>query len=270
MIVQKNAAHDARKEWIEVNRIMKADIIEQRIRKTIEWLREQVELSHTKGLVVGISGGIDSAVVGCLIQRAFPNNSLGVIIPIKSSPSDLEDARELVRTSSLKAIEIDLGQVRLDMLNRVEKEMGSLWKEEYRRISDANMRARLRMTCLYTVANNLGYLVVGTDNAAELYTGYFTKHGDGGVDILPLAHLTKEEVYEWAQYLQVPQSILDKAPSADLWEGQTDENEMGTTYACIDAHLRGESIPEKDLTVIENLHRNSEHKRHTPLQPPKF
>lgn len=249
---------------------MKADTIEQKIQKTVEWLREQVKVSHTNGLVVGISGGIDSAVVGCLIQRAFPKNSLGVIIPIKSSPSDLEDARELVRTSSLKSIEIDLSQVRVDILDQVEEKMEGLWKEEYRRISDANMRARLRMTCLYTVANNLGYLVVGTDNAAELYTGYFTKHGDGGVDILPLAHLTKAEVYEWAKYLRVPRSILDKAPSADLWEGQTDENEMGTTYACIDAHLQGENIPQKDLEVIERLHRSSEHKRHTPSQPPKF
>ena len=113
-------------------------------------------------------------------------------------------------------------------------------------------------------------MVVGTDNAAEIYTGYFTKYGDGGVDVLPIAHLKKSEVYEWAEYLGVPQSILDNAPSADLWEGHTDEIEMGTTYRCIDAFLDGQEIPDKDREVIERLHRNSEHKRHTATVPPKF
>lgn len=249
---------------------MKEQSIGEKIEKTVDWLREQVEHSHTRGLLVGISGGIDSAVVGCLIRKAFPDNSLGVIIPIKSSEKDLENAREFVDVSGLKSIEVDLSDIRETMLKKVEEEMDGLWKEENRRISDANMRARLRMTCLYTIANNLGYLVVGTDNAAEIHTGYFTKYGDGGVDVLPIAHLKKSEVYDWARFLGVPESILNKTPSADLWEGQTDETEMGTTYACIDAYLEGREVPEKDREIIERLHRNSEHKRHTPSTPPKF
>ena len=238
---------------------MKNEILEQKIRKTVEWLREQVAQSHTRGLILGISGGIDSAVVGFLIKMACPDNSLGVIMPIKS-----------FEKANLTHMTLDLTQAHSLMLGIVKETMQDAWREDFARISDANTRARLRMTGLYTIANNLGYLVVGTDNAAEIYTGYFTKYGDGGVDVLPIAHLKKSEVYEWAEYLGVPQSILDKAPSADLWEGQTDEIEMGTTYRCIDAFLDGQEVPEKDREVIERLHRNSEHKRHTATVPPEF
>lgn len=249
---------------------MKNEILEQKIRKTVEWLREQVAQSHTRGLILGISGGIDSAVVGFLIKMACPDNSLGVIMPIKSSEKDMEHAKELVEKADLTHMTLDLTQAHSLMLSTVKETMQDAWREDFARISDANTRARLRMTGLYTIANNLGYLVVGTDNAAEIYTGYFTKYGDGGVDVLPIAHLKKSEVYEWAEYLGVPQSILDKAPSADLWEGQTDEIEMGTTYRFIDAFLDGQEVPEKDREVIERLHRNSEHKRHTASVPPKF
>ena len=249
---------------------MKNEILEQKIRKTVEWLREQVAQSHTRGLILGISGGIDSAVVGFLIKMACPDNSLGVIMPIKSSEKDMEHAKDLVEQANLTHMTLDLTQAHSLMLGIVKETMQDAWREDFARISDANTRARLRMTGLYTIANNLGYLVVGTDNAAEIYTGYFTKYGDGGVDVLPIAHLKKSEVYEWAEYLGVPQSILDKAPSADLWEGQTDEIEMGTTYRFIDAFLDGQEVPEKDREVIERLHRNSEHKRHTASVPPKF
>ena len=249
---------------------MKNEILEQKIQKTLELFRVQLEKSHTRGLILGISGGIDSAVVGFLIKMAFPDNSLGVIMPIRSSQKDMEHAKELVEKANLTHITLDLTQAHSLMLSTVKETMQDTWREDFARIADANTRARLRMTGLYTIANNLGYLVVGTDNAAEIYTGYFTKYGDGGVDVLPIAHLKKSEVYEWAEYLGVPQSILDKAPSADLWEGQTDEIEMGTTYRCIDAFLDGQEIPDKDREVIERLHRNSEHKRHTATVPPKF
>ena len=128
------------------------------------------------------------------------------------------------------------------------------------------------MSTIYTVANNLNYLVVGTDNAAEVYTGYFTKYGDGGVDLIPIANITKAEVYEWAKVLGVHEDIINKAPSAGLWEGQTDEKEMGTTYKMIDAVVEGrlDEVPEKDLQIIERLHRISAHKRATAPAPPKF
>lgn len=244
--------------------------IEEKIAKTVEWLRKKVEETGSKGLIVGISGGIDSAVVANLIKLACPENSLGVMLPIKNSDEDLNDARELIASCGIKGFAVDLTSENESILNKVSEQMGDLFNEENRKIADANMRARLRMTTLYTIANNLNYLVVGTDNAAELLTGYFTKYGDGGVDILALANLLKSEVYEWGAYFNVPKNILDKAPTAGLWEGQTDEKEMGTTYNYIDMYLQGKEIPQKDKEIIERLNARSAHKRTMPPYPPKF
>lgn len=244
--------------------------IEEKVAKTVEWLRMKVEETGSKGLMVGVSGGIDSAVVANLIKRACPENSLGVILPIKNSDEDLNDARELIDSCGIKGLTVDLTTENESILNKVSEQMGDLFNEDNRKIADANMRARLRMTTLYTIANNLNYLVVGTDNAAELLTGYFTKYGDGGVDILALANLLKSEVYDWGAYFNVPKNILDKAPTAGLWEGQTDEKEMGTTYNYIDMYLQGKEIPQKDKEIIERLNARSEHKRTMPPHPPKF
>lgn len=246
--------------------------IAKKIDLTVNWLREKVLESKSKGLVVGISGGIDSAVVAVLIKKAFPENSLGVVLPIKSNRQDEEHARLLIDKYKISSMNIDLTQVHEVLFNNIKGNMEKtkLWNPVYEKISDANLRARLRMSTLYTFANNLGYMVVGTDNKAELYTGYFTKYGDGGVDILPMANLLKREVYEWAKFLEVPDQIINKAPSAGLWEGQTDEIEMGTTYDYIDDHIIGKNIPEKDMLIIEKLHNSSEHKRIVIPVPPIF
>lgn len=227
------------------------------------WLKEQVKKSGSKGLLVGVSGGIDSAVVACLIHKAAEDNSLGVIIPIKSSKNSLEDAKKLIEKEKIKSITLDLTdahEIILDKtINALKEE--KILKEEYKAITDANLRARMRMSALYAVANNLGYMVVGTDNVEETYTGYFTKYGDGGVDILPLKQIHKSEIYEMAKILNVPESIINKAPSADLWENQTDENEMGVSYPTIEKYLSGNDVDEKSKQIIERLHKNSEHKR---------
>lgn len=245
--------------------------IDKKIDSVVKWIRDQVEVSKTKGVLVGLSGGIDSSVVGFLIKKAFPQNSIGVIMPCKSNEKDKQDAMEVAKACGLEYIVVDLTDEQDAILNKVTSglESKNIDISDAKRLTDANLRARMRMSTLYTVANSLNYLVAGTDNAAELYTGYFTKYGDGGVDILPIANLPKREVYEWAKHLGVPQTVVDRAPSAGLWEGQTDEAEMGTTYNMIDDYLEGKEIPQKDKEIIERMHEKTEHKRTMPPMPQK-
>ncbi|WP_093135479.1 NAD(+) synthase [Salinibacillus kushneri] len=246
--------------------------MKNQIDQLTKWLQDQVKESGVNGLLVGISGGIDSAVVAHLIKRAFPNDSLGVIMPCKSNPDDKKFAEMVVESSGIKSIKVDLTESHEVLYSTIQnqlKEQNEL-NESKARLADANLRARLRMSTLYTMATNYGYLVTGTDNAAEWYTGYFTKFGDGGVDLVPLLHFTKGEVRELAKELGVPDEIINKAPSAGLWEGQTDEHEMGTTYDNIDKYIRGESVPEEDKNIIENMHERTAHKRELPKSPPKF
>lgn len=236
--------------------------LDDQIDKVIAWLRVKVKEANAEGLIVGVSGGIDSAVVSALIKKAFPANSLGLILPCLSNPQDKEDALAAINAVGIKFSEIDISESHNFILRQVEDKVAD--GKFNARFADANLRARLRMSTLYTVANGLNYLVVGTDNAAEVYTGYFTKYGDGGVDLLPIAQFTKGEVREMAKLLGIPERIITKAPSAGLWEGQTDEDEMGVSYDLIDKHLRGEEIPEVALRKIAALHKKTQHKREMP------
>lgn len=238
-----------------------------KINKTVQWLRDMTEQAGANGLLVGISGGVDSAVVAFLIKRAFPNKSLGIVLPCESSKEDIEDADRVIKACGIDFYTFDIGEAHSMVAGMVFQSLADV-EESNKRIAQANLKARLRMAALYTVGNALNYLVVGTDNAAEIYTGYFTKYGDGGVDILPLAHLSKREVKLWAKHLGVPKEVVDKAPSAGLWEGQTDEEEMGTTYDMVDDLIEGKGVPERDSRIIDRLHRCSEHKRNLPPTPP--
>ncbi|KGX93496.1 NAD synthetase [Pontibacillus halophilus JSM 076056 = DSM 19796] len=246
--------------------------MQKKIDQLVEWLQQQVNGAGLNGALVGVSGGIDSAVVAHLIKRAFPNDSLGVIMPCKSNPGDQDAAHKVIDSCEIDHLTVDLTETHEVMFSTIAEQLKQkeTYEESQERLADANLRARLRMSTLYTVATNHKYLVVGTDNAAEWYTGYFTKYGDGGVDLVPLVHFTKGEVRELARELGVPSEIVEKQPSAGLWEGQTDEKEMGVTYDTIDAHLKGEEIPEDDRKIIEDMHRKTEHKRNLATAPPKF
>ena len=131
--------------------------------------------------------------------------------------------------------------------------------------ASANIGPRLRMMTLYAVAASEGRLVAGTGNRSEGYMGYFTKWGDGAYDINPIADLTVTEIYEFLEYLNAPKCVIEKAPSAALFEGQTDEDEMGVTYAAIDKFLFTGEASEKDKKIIDRYHKASEHKRRMPL-----
>jgi len=243
-------------------------IMQSKVNKIVQWLQQQVKEAHVKGLVVGLSGGLDSAVVTKLIKLACPENSLAVIMPIKSNPADLKDADKVVMASDINSLTIDLTATHDMMFHSIKKNIveEQAWNNNNGQINDANLRARLRMSTLYAVETNYNYLVVGTDNAAEWHTGYFTKYGDGGVDIQPIIDLTKEEVAKMARFLNLPDAVIEKTPSADLWVGQTDEAELGTSYKYIDRYLEGKTIPAEDKKVIENLHFRTEHKRNIARQ----
>lgn len=246
--------------------------MEAKVNYLVEWLREQVKAANMNGLLVGVSGGIDSAVVANLIKLAFPDHSLGVIMPINNSATDEEDAIKVVKQANLDYMIVDLSNVHERLLNQINTSLQAkkTLRSDKIKLGDANLRARLRMSTLYTIANNYGYLVCGTDNEAEWYTGYFTKYGDGGVDVNPLVHLKKFEVRQMADYLNVPESVITKKPSAGLWEGQFDEDELGVSYDAIDRFLAGEDVNEQERMRIEMLHKQTQHKRNLPLMPPPF
>ena len=226
------------------------------------WIGEQVRGAGLSGAVVGLSGGIDSAVVSGLCARALePENVLGIIMPAHSSPADQRDAELVAREWGIEYKTVDLSSIYDGMLQIVG---------EGNDLARANVKPRLRMITLYYHANTLNRMVVGTGNRSELLVGYFTKYGDAGVDLLPIAGLYKHQVWELAREIGVPQSIIDRPPSAGLWEGQTDEQEMGVSYADLDRVLEAIATGEEvdvDLAVRERImrmHRTSEHKRHLP------
>jgi NAD+ synthase len=211
-----------------------------------------------KGLVCGISGGLDSSVVAALIKKAAPDNHLCLILPCYSLASDIKDAQLAAKNFKLKTKTIHLCAV-YDSLLKILPDAS--------RLAKANLKARLRMLALYYFANKLNYLVVGTGNKSELMCGYFTKFGDGGVDLLPLGGLLKRDVRAIAGRLAVPQAIIDKPPSAGLWIGQTDEGEMGVTYQELDAILEGleknrkADMPAALVDKVKEKMRLSKHKR---------
>lgn len=234
--------------------------------KIIGWLKSRFEEAGARGLVVGLSGGIDSAVTVALCKRVCPENTLGVIMPCYSDPQDAVDAELVARTFDVQVEKVVLDEI-FELF--VQKLTGRPYDPSERDLTVANIKPRLRMTTLYFFAALRKSLVVGTGNKSELEVGYFTKYGDGGVDLLPIGNLVKTEVRELARYLGVPARIIEKRPSAGLWIGQNDEVEMGVTYEELDCCiLTGNCSLQAKKTVAE-LSRRSEHKKIMPLLPPE-
>jgi NAD+ synthase len=237
-----------------------------------DWLRERVHEAGARGIVLGLSGGIDSAVVARVAQMAFPDGVMAVIMPAQSDPQDAEDARLVAETFSLPVITVDLTRPVEELFVQAQQALGTgphgaaPADDKVSRLARANLKPRLRMTTLYYVANRLNYLVAGTGNRTEIAIGYYTKYGDGGVDLLPLGSLVKSEVRALARELGVPARVMEKPPSAGLWIGQTDEGEMGFTYAELEEYLRRgpDAVAPATASRIERLASASEHKRRMP------
>jgi NAD+ synthase len=224
----------------------------------VAWIRDLLENSGAKGIIFGNSGGKDSALVGILCKAAC-DNTVGILMPCASKRNysvDADDGRALAEQYGIECRTVDLTAVR-------EAELKAL--EGVVKVSDlavSNIAPRLRMTTLYAIGQSEGRLVAGTGNRSEGYMGYFTKWGDGAHDFNPIADLTVTEIFAFLRWLGAPRSIIEKAPSAGLYDGQTDEQEMGVSYRAIDEYLTEGTASERDRAIIERYHARSEHKRH--------
>lgn len=232
------------------------------------WIAEHVREAGLSGVVVGLSGGIDSAVVSGLCARGIgAKQVLGVCMPCHSNPRDAEDAALTAETWDIPFTTVDVSGAYDTLVAALPP--GS-------DLAYANIKPRLRMITLYHHANTLGKLVAGTGNRSELLAGYFTKYGDGGVDILPIAGLYKHQVRQLAAEIGVPPRIIARPPSAGLWEGQTDEAELGITYTELDTTLQAldtgdtAAIDPATLEKVQRMIALSAHKRRlAPIyQPP--
>lgn len=222
------------------------------------WIREKVEEAGARGVVLGISGGIDSSVAAVLAKRGLGDGVWGVIMPCHSDPTDVEHARLVAAKFGIETEYVDLTSV-FDRLSEVLPPGD--------RMAVANLKPRLRMAVLYYFANSRNYLVMGAGNKSEIMVGYTTKYGDGGADILPMGSLLKKQVRELARELGIPEEIITKPPSAGLWEGQTDEEEMGITYEELDRILvaiESDDVGEcnqESLDRVRVMMTASQHKR---------
>jgi len=228
----------------------------------VGWVKKRVKEAKAEGVVFGLSGGLDSSCVGVLCKKALDEKALGLILPCQSSPEDEDLALCLADKFNIKTERIVLDSL-------YDKYLEIL--PEGKKLAKANLKPRLRMVILYYYANNLNYLVVGSSNKSELNVGYFTKYGDSAVDLLPLGGLLKSEVRKLARDLGIPRKIITRAPTAGLWQGQTDEEELGLSYKDLDEAIiaieedkaKKFSNP-KIINKVRKMMGDSGHKRKTP------
>ena len=227
------------------------------------WLRERLAGASAEGFVAGLSGGVDSATSAALAVRAVgPERVLAALMPCHSQPEDAALGQLVADAFSIPTVIVDLSEA-YDALMAALPPSGHP-------LASANVKPRLRMVTLYYLAQSRNYLVLGSGNRTEIEVGYYTKHGDGGVDLLPLGGLYKTQVWELARELGVPQQVVERPPTAGLWPGQTDEGEMGITYAELDQVLTAietgdtDSIIPATLKKVQDMIARSAHKRALP------
>lgn len=229
------------------------------ITKIIDLMKDQI---RDRPPVLGVSGGVDSALTLMLLAKAYPLDRIrAYFLPDDSTPeSDYRDVEELARASRVKISTINIQP----MVDAFRKTLDVDQKEAL-----GNIKSRVRMVTLYYYANIYRGMVVGTTNRSEYIVGYYTKFGDGACDIEPILHLLKRQVRELSAELNVPRGIIDKEPSAGLWESQTDESELGMSYDELDSiiedifdHESQSSEPRYER--VRELYRNSSHKRRGP------
>ncbi|MBP3962468.1 ammonia-dependent NAD(+) synthetase [Paenibacillus lignilyticus] len=244
---------------------------EQEIRRRVDFLKEYVRKSGTTGLLIAISGGIDSAVATGLCKKATDELSaetgkeymtLGVFQPY-GDQVDIADSYAVAEAFNLKyRVETNIQEAVDEIALEVEHSMKSIGISRHiSRGGKGNVKARTRMVTQYALAFELNLLVVGTDHASEAVTGFYTKWGDGAVDITPLTSLNKRQVRQLAAALGVPGAVVTKAPTAGLWDGQTDENELGITYDDNSSYLEGKQIDDATREKLEKQFIKTAHKR---------
>lgn len=235
--------------------------LEQYLLEIERFLKDYLASSKMDGYVLGLSGGIDSSLVAAIARKAVGKDKLFCYaIDIQSNPKDILDATKVAK-------ELDVNLKVIDLTDTYHSYLNNLKGEDFIRLTKSNLKVRMRMVALFAFAQEKRSLVLGTDNADERYVGYFTKYGDGAADLLPIVHLTKKEVREAAKMYGLSDELVYRTPSAGLFEGQTDEGEMGIKYDDLDNYLIGRQIDEKSKERIEYLHRISEHKR-IPIPEP--
>ena len=230
------------------------------------WLQNYVKSANLEGFVLGLSGGIDSAVTAALCANAVgKENILALNLPCASIIQDLEDAKLVAESIGIELRIVDLTET-FELLYKTISP-----KVESNRMAVSNIKPRLRMTTLYFFGQSLNYLVAGTGNRSEIAIGYFTKYGDGGVDLEPLGALYKCEVRDLAKELAIPERIISKPPSAGLWQGQTDEEEIGLSYDRLDEILYRldndldlEELEETKVEKVKKMIRKAAHKTKMP------
>lgn len=229
--------------------------------RIIRWIRDRVKQAGSAGVVVGLSGGIDSAVAAVLARKALGENVLTLLLPCHSLPEDESDAL-------LVADRFHLPRERLDLAPVYDAFLKQLPLAD--RVCQANLKPRLRMAALYYYSNKLNYLVMGTGNKSERVMGYFTKFGDGGADLLPLGDLTKSQVRGLAKELKIPARIINRPPSAGLWKGQTDEKDMEIRYRDLDRIIKSleenkePRVSQGKVNYVKGRMAQSRHKRSIP------